>query len=85
MSKQGVKHVLAALISDPIFKRAFFANKARALRDSGYRLTDLEMEALKRLTQEDVGLVIKVNKKIAEFVVPFVTQVPPGRPKADDR
>jgi hypothetical protein len=76
MSKQGVKLAVAALIANPIFNKAFFANKKKTLKASGFPLTSAEMRALQKLTKKDVILRVKLNPPL-EVVVPLLPK-PPG-------
>lgn len=69
MSKQGVASVIAALISDPAFNEAFFADRAKALNESHFSLTDAEMEALKYIKKSDVVVKAKLDPPI-EIIIP---------------
>ena len=81
MSRQGVKRVVAALISDPIFNKAFFTNKKKTLRECGFSLTKNEMKALLCLKKRDVIAKLKLTKPY-DIIVPVKTKtpIPPGRP-----
>jgi hypothetical protein len=78
MSTQGVKLVIATLISSPQFKRSFFANKVKALKGSGFDLTPREMEALRHLRQRDINMKVKITDKISKVIIP-VKILPPGK------
>jgi hypothetical protein len=73
MSKQGVKHVIAALLSDPHFKKAFFANKKKTLKESGFTLTPAEMKALQHIRKLDVKNIID---KVSDIVLPMPVKPP---------
>ncbi|UCD05336.1 MAG: hypothetical protein JSV98_09505 [candidate division WOR-3 bacterium] len=76
MSKQGVKHVIAALISDPIFNKAFFTNKKKTLRGCGFSLTKNEIKALLCLKKTDVIVKLKLTKPY-DIIVPVKIKGPP--------
>jgi len=77
MSKQGVKQVFAALLADPKFKKAFFRNKKKALKDGGFRLTPDEFEALLSVRKRDI-IVRHTPVPPWEQVLPIKSKPPGG-------
>ncbi len=56
MSESGVRRLLGELIGDQSFSGKFFEDPEGAMRDSGFDLSDLEIDSLKGLNREDLEL-----------------------------
>jgi hypothetical protein len=81
MSKQGVKNVVAALLSDPQFNKAFFNDRNKTLKESGFSLSRAEKKALGYIMKKDLVFRVKLNPPY-EVVVPLVIKKPrPGKLK----
>ena len=78
MSEQGVKHVIAALISDPVFNNAFFKSKRKTLNKCGYQLTAADKRILMRLNKQDVKIRVVYGKRSRIFP-PKILPPPPGQ------
>ena len=80
MSKQGVERVIAALLSDSRFYKAFFSDKKKTLDECGFALNEAEMKTLLSIEEQD----IRVSRKPAppwEVVIPVRPEPPepPGK------
>ena len=58
---QGVKNVIAKLLTDDCFKRAFVDDCRETLLRSGFELTEEEIDTLCRLDASDLTLDITVT------------------------
>ncbi len=62
MTTEGVKKLVAKLVTDETFKQRFFKTPAEAIKTSGYSIDDKEATALAKLKPEDVAF--EVNEKV---------------------
>lgn len=58
MSEVAVRKVIARMISDPKFMKSFNADPKKAIEDSGYSLSDPEIQALKKIKPSDLKVTI---------------------------
>ncbi len=57
MSQQAVEQTLGRLLTDAAFRRRFFADPSRAAVLSGLGLSPTELDALRRLREQDLARV----------------------------
>ena len=57
MTQQAVEQTLGKLMTDERFRRRFFAEPAAACREAGLVLSPAELDALTRLSGEDLARV----------------------------
>lgn len=55
MSKEGVKAVVAKMITDDEFKLALFQDPEKTIRVGGFDITEEELEAFKEIQEEDLA------------------------------
>lgn len=56
MSEQGVRRLLAEIIGNPSFAEKFFTNPIPTANESGFALTDKEIEGIAKLRREDIAV-----------------------------
>lgn len=78
MSKRGVSLFIVELLHNPKFRKSFFANKAKVLRESGFDLSPREMEALQYLKRKDLRITVDLKKGMMEVIFPI--RIPGPRP-----
>lgn len=55
MTQDSVERALGKLVTDEAFRARFFAAPAEACRDAGLSLSPVELEALQRLSHEELA------------------------------
>jgi len=71
MSQRSVERTLGKLISDEMFRRAFFADPTRATRAAGLDLLPDELQALLRAPRKmPMALEGKLEDRICRLAVP---------------
>ncbi len=56
MSESGVRRLIGELVGDQSFTEKFFENPEETMQNSGFDLSDLEIDSLKGLKKEDLEL-----------------------------
>lgn len=56
MSEIGVRRLIGELIGDLSFAEKFFASPEETMKNSGFDLSDLEIDSLKGLKKEDLEM-----------------------------
>ncbi len=64
MTEEGVRKVVARLITDESFKKAFEENPTTAVEKSGYAVSGQELTALSKIKPNDLKL--NIRKRGAE-------------------
>lgn len=59
MSQEGVKKVIARMITDSAFKAAVHSDAKDAIEKSGYSVTDAELKGIAKLKPNDLQVAIK--------------------------
>lgn len=56
MSESGVRRLIGELVGDQSFAEKFFENPEETMKNSGFDLSDLEIDSLKGLKKEDLEM-----------------------------
>lgn len=61
MSKAGIKRLIGELIGDDEFRNKFLSDPEGTMKNSGFALSDLEIDTLKELKDDDLKFEVKTG------------------------
>jgi len=59
MSVAGLRRLIGDMVGDPSYAKRILSAPETELQDRGYDLSDLDIEAIKKLTPEDLELKVQ--------------------------